>query len=385
MTGGGRPSERPPRVLMVAEAATSHTHTWAAYFVQQGYAVTVVSQSRGEIDGAETIQFPPDGTWWSRLPRARFGGGWQRWVAGWPYWRRILRAVDPDIVHVHFVPGEARDYFYYRACRRLVVSTYGSDVVFEADAPPPAHTVRRITSLLKQAACVTATSQFLQKETRRFLADRLPIRVVPFGVDCDRFKPERRSVSHGSGIVLGFVKTLSPSYGPDILLEAFAAIHSQRPSTRLILAGAGPMASSLRARSVELGLGESVDFVGRVPHRDVPRLMQRLDLFVMPSVVRESFGVAALEASACGVPVVASAVGGVPEVVLHGRTGVLIPPRDADALATACIGLIDQPSIRESMGAAGRRYVLSRYDWRNTAAQMRMMYESLLVSGRTVA
>ena len=386
MTADQRPPRTALRVLMVAEAATSHTHKWAAYLVEQGYSVTVVSQSPGEISGARTIQFPPDGVWWSWLPRVRAGGGWPRWIAGWPQWRRILASVDPDIVHVHFIAGEARDCFYYRACPRLVVSAYGSDVVFDRDAPPAARTVRRIRSLLRQAARVTATSHFLQAETRKFLPPRLPIRVLPFGVDCEQFKPAAAPDAVKAGeIVLGFVKTLSSAYGPDILLEAFASIHAQRPRTRLILAGCGPMDASLRARSAELGLGESVSFPGRVPHADVPRLMQRFDLFVMPSVVQESFGVAALEASACGVPVVASRVGGVAEVVIDGTTGVLVEPRDARALATACVTLIDRPLVRRSMATAGRRFVLARYDWQDTAAQMRTLYESLIEDGGKAA
>lgn len=373
---------RPPRVLMVAEAATSHTHKWARYFDEHGYDVTVVSQSAGEIEGVRTIRFPPDGAWWTKLPRVRFGGGWQRWLAGWPRWRHILKTVAPDIVHVHFIPGEARDYFYYRGVPRLVVSTYGADVIFEQHAPPPPATVRRVKSLLKQATRVTALSQFLEVETRRYVGPDREIPVIPFGVDCDQFQPPTmRDYGVSKPVVLGFIKQLSPKYGPEILLEAFARIHAKRPATQLIFAGGGVLETALRRRTAELGLSAHVEFVGRQPHAAVPSLMHRLDIFVMPSTYQsETFGVAAVEASACGLPVVASAVGGVPESVVDGQTGILVPPLDPAALAEACLTLIDHPARRQSMGAAGRRFALARYNWQDTAAQMRVVYESLLTA-----
>jgi glycosyltransferase involved in cell wall biosynthesis len=375
-----------PKLLIVAEAATVHTHKWARYFADEGYAVTVVSQSPGEVAGVRTIQFPSPHAWWTRLPRTRFGGGWQRWIAGWRDWLRLLADVQPDLVHMYFIPAQARDYFYYRGIRNFVVSTHGGDVVFEPGSPPPPAVARRVRSVLRQARLLTATSRFLADETRRFVTDGRPIEVVPFGVDCEQFAPRGRFGSDSAGqTVLGFVKHLNPRYGPQVLLEAFALVHARRPATRLVMAGRGHLEDTLRRRAGELGLGGSVDLLGRVDHADVPALLRSFDIFVMPSVCSEAFGVAALEASASGVPVVASDVGGVPETVLAGRTGLLVPPGDPVALADACLRLIDEPRLRAAMGEAGRRFVLSRYNWPDTAAKMQALYESLLHNTRPAA
>ena len=371
---------RRPRLLMVAEAASAHTARWARYFADAGFAVTVASSSpsAGDTSGFDLVRFPPAGAWWTRLPRVRLGGGWQRWVAGWPSWQAMLQRVKPDLVHVHFVSGEARDYFYYRACRRLVVSTYGSDVVFDPAAPPSRATTRRIRSLLRQASTVSATSRFLEAETRRFVPSGRPIAVVPCGVDCRRFVPRTRTAERTDRLVFGFAKHLHAKYGPDVLLDAFAAVVARHPHVRLVLAGDGPLASSLRQQAAALGVTAQLELAGRVDPPDMPSFLQRVDVFVMPSVVQESFGVAALEASACALPVVAPAVGGVPEVGLNGHTGILVPPRDAVALANACIELIEHPARRHAMGEAGRRFVMSRYDWNETASAMRDLYSSLL-------
>jgi glycosyltransferase involved in cell wall biosynthesis len=138
------------------------------------------------------------------------------------------------------------------------------------------------------------------------------------------------------------------------------------------------MEVQLRQRTRALALENHVDFVGRVPHEDVPRLMQQFDIFVMPSVCREAFGVAAIEASSCELPIVASNVGGVPEAVLDSETGILVDPLNPVALAEACIELIDHPSLRCAMGKAGRQFVLDRFRAEDTGAKMETLYNSLL-------
>jgi glycosyltransferase involved in cell wall biosynthesis len=106
--------------------------------------------------------------------------------------------------------------------------------------------------------------------------------------------------------------------------------------------------------------------------------MQIIDIFVMPSTCQESFGVAAIEASACEVPVVATRLGGVPEAVVDGQTGILVPPFDAKSLAEACISLIRDPQRRKTLGKAGRQFVLERYQWKANAATMASVYAQVL-------
>jgi len=160
------------RLLMVAASTTPHTDRWVHYFQDQGNTVLVVSPSSHASDGVNVIQFPPSGAWQGKLPRERWGGGVQRWLANWPAWRRLLSDFDPDIIHVHYVSAEAHVHWYFRGVKHLIVSTYGSDVVFRPNHPPSRKIVRRIRSLLKQADIVTATTQFLARETRKLLPPR---------------------------------------------------------------------------------------------------------------------------------------------------------------------------------------------------------------------
>jgi glycosyltransferase involved in cell wall biosynthesis len=122
-----------------------------------------------------------------------------------------------------------------------------------------------------------------------------------------------------------------------------------------------------------------VDFVGRIPHEEVPAFMASLDIFCMPSRWEsETFGVAAVEAEAMKVPVVATTVGGVPEAVRDGVTGILVPPNDPLALADAICSLLGNPDKRAKMGEAGREFVRKNYDWMENAGRMKRIYEKLL-------
>ena len=367
------------RLLLVAESSTVHTHKWAQHFHRQGADVLVISQSPDPVRDVQVVQFPSRDAWWGGLPKARFGGGWQRWLAGWPSWQRLVTEFQPDVTHIYYISGQARDRFYYRRSKNLVVSTHGSDVVFDTDNPPSKSLTHRIRSLLSQASVVTATSHFLADRTRHFLDKETPIHVIPFGVDCQQFSPRESETRDPSRpIVLGFVKHLERKYGPDVLLESFAEINLRAPSTRLVMAGRGSMRDDLALRAVELGIAEKVEFRGQVEHRDVPEMMRSFDIFVMPSVCLESFGVAALEASACALPVVASNVGGIPETVVHGQTGVLVNRGDPLELARACLKIVEEPRLGQQLGKAGREFVLDHYQWHDTAARMEKIYESLL-------
>ena len=145
----------------------------------------------------------------------------------------------------------------------------------------------------------------------------------------------------------------------------------------------GPQAAEYKHLAVALGLHQGrVHFYGGLPHAQMPQALNGLDVFVAPSR-RESFGVSVLEASACALPVVASAVGGLPEVVQHGVTGLLVPPGDVSALAAALATLADDPALRLSMGRAGRQMVQARYAWPFCVQQMLAAYDQVLAaSGR---
>jgi glycosyltransferase involved in cell wall biosynthesis len=362
------------RLLIVADSSTTHTHRWAHWFRDRGSQVTVLSPFSDGIDGVRVEQFPRQRHWYHSVPKARM-------LVDYLPFRRLIAALDPQLIHFHFVSEGGRAWYWDGLLTPVVSSTWGQDAIFDLGPRPKAQASLR--KMLGRSRFVTATTHQLARETMPYVAPGQPIYVIPFGVDLDRFSPRLHEPS--DTVVLGFVKHLLPKYGPDVALEAFAMIHAQRPATRLLMAGRGPMREALQARIATLRLTHAVTLLGRVPHEQVPQLVQSFDLMLMPSIYEsETFGVAAIEASACAVPVVASRIGGVPEAVLHNQTGLLVPPRDPRALAQACLDLIDNPARRRALGVAGRRFVEEHYVWQENARSMEEIYRAALTGADPV-
>jgi glycosyltransferase involved in cell wall biosynthesis len=201
--------------------------------------------------------------------------------------------------------------------------------------------------------------------------------VVPVGVDHQHFRP----LSGGRRVPGRIMTTTSsdvPMKGLAVLLEALAKVRTERPLAHLLVIGQarqGSLAAILR-----LGLEGAVTFTNGVDHDRLVELYSECELAVVPSLY-EGFSLPAVEAMACGVPVVATTGGALPEVVgADGDTALLAPPGDAGALAAAMGRALDDPDLRERVGAAGRRRVLDRYTWRETARATADQYHQAIAA-----
>jgi D-inositol-3-phosphate glycosyltransferase len=218
------------------------------------------------------------------------------------------------------------------------------------------------------------------------------IRVVPPGVDLERFRPRplrdaRAALGLGGRRVILFVGRLQRLKGPDVAVRAFAEAARQRPDllddTVLVLVGGpsgpgDPMAEMGRLRRLagRVGVEDRIRFVEPVPHDELPSLYAAADVLLVPSR-SESFGLVALEAQACGVPVLASAVGGLPYVVEDGETGFLLPPGDHAAFADRLVRLLGHPGFRARLSGNARRHA-SRFSWDRTAGLVHSVYGELV-------
>ena len=178
--------------------------------------------------------------------------------------------------------------------------------------------------------------------------------------------------------LVGSLGRLHSQKGFSDLLTALAQVRRRIPSVRLFLAGDGELRADLEAQSRSLGLSEAVTFAG--VRTDVPEILAALDVFVLPSLW-EGMPNAVLEAMAAGLPVVATAVGGIPEVVVDGVTGLLVPPRDPDGLAQAIECLLRDPGLRRKMGQAGWKRVERCFSVEQMVRKTEDLYETLLNRG----
>jgi glycosyltransferase involved in cell wall biosynthesis len=199
---------------------------------------------------------------------------------------------------------------------------------------------------------------------------------APFAVDkaAKRTKIRQEFNIPATAPLIGMVGRLHPQKGVQHLLDALLRIREQLPKTRLLIAGEGELRGELQAQAQELGLSASVVFTGA--RSDVPDILAAIDLFVLPSLW-EGLPLAVLEAMAAELPVVATAVGGVPELVVDGETGRLVVPGDATALAQAIVSTLAHPAQAATMGAAGRARVVSEFGAESITRQVESLYTRL--------
>jgi glycosyltransferase involved in cell wall biosynthesis len=233
-------------------------------------------------------------------------------------------------------------------------------------------------------AVVAVSREVYEAEVRRSEIDLDKLVMIPSGVGVQIFeavdqastgrlqslwkiRPEFRLV----GTVGRFVEPKGYTY----LLDALAKIRTQISDAKALLVGDGALRQPMEEKARELGLSDTVVFTGT--RRDVPQVLALLDVFVLPSLW-EGLPIALLEAMAAGLPVVATAVGGTPEVVVDGVTGILVPPRDPDALAEAILTLLHDPDLRRKMGQAGRERVRGHFSVEKMVKETEGLYRRLL-------
>ncbi|MEM3590264.1 MAG: glycosyltransferase family 4 protein, partial [Candidatus Bathyarchaeia archaeon] len=216
---------------------------------------------------------------------------------------------------------------------------------------------------------------------------REKVRIVWNGVDCARFKPSidgswvRSKFGFEDRKVVLFVGALTKWHGYkglDILLRALALARGKDPGIRLLVVGEGHLKPAYMRLASDLGIGEIVAFAGDVSDDELPSYYACSDVLVLPSKdSSEGFGLTILEAGACGKPVIASRVGGLPEVVEDGGNGLLVPPNDEWALSEAILKVLGDEELARRMGKRGRELAEAR-DWSKVAGAYRAIYEEAL-------
>ncbi len=281
-----------------------------------------------------------------------------------------------DVVTVHFlddwhITPEAINQ------GRLVVKPYGSDVDHPPHTPPPDPSlVHARIDLCRQAHAITVASAFFRDRVAEFAdIDASAIDIIPDGVNTADFTPRNHSAN--DTITIGYHKGFKPVYAPDALISAARIVVDQHPDTCFQLAGEGRLLDDCRQQVADLNLNASVRFTGQLPHDDIPSFLAECDIIAIPSR-KEGFCVAAIEASASAIPVVASRVGGLLETVQHNHTGLHVDPDDPRALADALITLINDPVRRRTLGQSGRHFVREHFEWSDCVDRWIDLYTSIL-------
>lgn len=307
---------------------------------------------------------------------------------------RLIFRERPDVVHTHTakagtlgrLAATAYNWTRPRGRRALVVHTFHGHV-FEGYFSPFVNRLVRLTerTLARVSDVIITISPRQQHDivTRFAVAPAEKTVVVPLGLDLDRLleMPEGAASLRASigaapdDVIVGYAGRMVPVKDLPTLIHAFAKAQAAVPALRLVLAGDGPERARAEALARQHGVARRVHFMSWVD--DLPRFYAALDVFALSSL-NEGTPVAAIEAMAAARPVVSTEVGGVPDVVEPGVCGLLVPAQAPDAMAAALVRLALEPSLRRSMGAAGRARVRERYSHLRLVDDIERLYQTKL-------
>ncbi|QYJ16884.1 D-inositol-3-phosphate glycosyltransferase [Rubrobacter xylanophilus DSM 9941] len=369
----------PIRLLLVVDSldlggAERHVAGLAAALRGRGHRVVVSCSTRGALAASLEREGVPVVSMTRRLVKRRFSPAFALGV------RRLLRREGVELVHAHV----------YASAAASAAATFGLGVPLvvteHTEASWQGRRAREITRwYCRRARHVIAVSTPIRR--RLIGRDGVPpgkVSVIPTALP-EVEPPGADSVSGGAvardGRLAGVVARLQPEKGVGTFLRAAARIAPLAPDVRFLVVGDGPLREELVGLAGRLGLGGRVSFLGYRP--DAREIIRRLDVLVVPSFT-EGAPLVVLEAMASGVPVVASAVGGIPDQIRHGREGLLIPAGDAVALGEAMLSLLRDPESACRMGAAGRRRAASAFGHDRMVRRIESVYRAVL-AGRSEA
>ncbi|NLG48962.1 MAG: glycosyltransferase family 4 protein [Chloroflexi bacterium] len=331
-----------------------------------------------------------------------------RWLAPWaslntprydlsflaPLWLFMLRARPADVTHVHGNP-----YFLPRLRTRARV-LHVQDLSIQ-----PSPQMNRAVARADRIICCSHFVRHKLIETVSYPPER--IGVVPNGADAQVYAQISRASARAAlalsdnHFVMLYVGRIGPEKGLLVLIEALNRLTAQREtglsslSPLLLVAGSATLGfegypaawqdrQTYEQQVRQRAQGLPVRFLGAVPRAELPALYRAADVFVCPSVYEEPLGMVNIEAAAAGVPVIASAVGGIPDAVAHGKSGLLVPPGDAQALAEALLHLMYDTTLCRQMGSAAQDLAV-QFDWRVLAGRVMDIYAQALQGAPTAS
>lgn len=297
-----------------------------------------------------------------------------------------LRLRELSLLHAHFGPdGVAVMPLAARLEVPLIVTFHGGDCtvalrsLWLSGKLYNYHFLLQERRLKEEAALFLAVSGFVRA---RLLDKGYPerkVRMHYIGVDTEKFRPARHPCEEQYILCVG---RHVPQKGIDVLLRAFSRVTKAHPGLSLLLVGEGPMTGTLHSLAGSLGIAERVRFLGAQPHDRIIGLMRGARVFALPSQnagdgESEALGIVFNEASACGVPVVATRHGGIPEAVLDGETGFLVTERDDSGLADRLEELLSNDALARKMGRRGREYVCETFDLASQTRALELIYDEV--------
>lgn len=336
------------RVAILGDARQVHIHRWSTFLADTGYGVLTLSLE--PVDGVTGPR--------QRIVIPSFLPDLLRYPMAVPTVRAVLNRFDPHIVNAHFLPN----YGVIAALSGFtpwVLSTWGSDIMVLPEKS--AFHMRRTRFVIRRATYITSDAQVMSKRLVELGASPDRVITFPYGVDRNVFHPPATSTV-GKGPRVFSNRKMEPIYNVGTLVAAFAEVARSIPEARLTLAGSGSERRTLERDARSNGADCAVSFVGDVAHAKIPDLLRDHDIFVSVAL-SDTTSVSLLEAMACGLFPIVSGIPANREWIEDGKNGLVVPPRDIDALARAIADAWRNPDLREAAKQKNAGLIEARADW----------------------
>ena len=365
------------KILILADPNSPHTVKWVTSLAKTDFELCICGLTSAKHDLFDSFKNITDYSLDMKLSnkeveKSKFSK--LRYIKSIRQLRRVIKTCKPDILHAHYATsyGLLAVLMNFHPC---VISVWGSDVY---DFPKVSYLHKALFKfILNRADKLLSTSKVMAGETQKYTSRR--IEVTPFGIDLNLFhRTEGKRLFNKDDFVIGTIKNLEKVYGIDVLIKAFKILkdkYSEKP-LKLLIVGSGTYEPDLKNLVKSLNLGNDTVFTGRIENNITPIYYSMMNAAVFLSA-RESFGVSAIEAAACNVPVIVSEARGFTEVFENNVTGLIVKLDNAAEAAAAVEKILLNKELAVLLGEAGRRKVIDNYDWKNNFEKVLTIYKEI--------
>jgi len=355
------------RIVLIADGRSIHTQRWAEFFAGRGHEVHLLTYDpmNRTLPGVT-----------EHVIASRWKNLYLAFIPRQLAIQKLVMTIRPDIIHAHFI---AKYGFHLPGLkfRPAIISAWGDDVLI---LPRKSRLISWYTGkVLDSVDLVYAVSRNIRDHViSDFSIPESKVRYLPFGIDTGIFRPVTDPVPERKDTIRIFSnRGYYPVYDNLTLVRGFALAYQKNPALRLTLKGDGPQEEEVRELVTGLGLNPYVTFRKRTGYSEVPNDYREADIFITTSV-SDGTPVSVLEAMASGLPCIATSVGGIPEWIDNGITGLLVRPGSSEQVADAILSLARDPVLRKRLGDAARDVIVRNGQWDTLMAQAEKDYLALV-------
>lgn len=363
------------KICFVGPANSLHIVKWCTWFSNHGHDVHVISFSPAVIPNTD-IHVIDVGVSVGSSDLTKI-----KYLFAGKQIKDLIDAIRPDIVNAHYATSYGAA-LALSGVKNYIVSVWGADVY---DFPKKSIFHKFLVKYsLKKANYLFSTSHAMAMEAGKYTDKKFEI--TPFGVDMELFNPNKRTRKEDDGsFIVGTVKSLSVKYGISYLLRAVAEVKKQGiVPIKLRIAGKGPQEAEYHKLAAELGIDDITTWLGVISQEEAAKEWANMDVAIIPSILEsESFGVSAVEAQACGIPVIISDIPGLMEATKPGKTSVVVPRCDYLRIAEQINNFYYNLAKKKGMGYSGRIFVMENYELNHCFSQVENLFSNYVYHFRS--